>query len=185
MDIADTTFPLSFPEPHTPSVSKPSNRCQKPKSEATTGPSTGIMQAPGQQGQGQGPQGQGQPPPQRQQQQIIPPQQQNQPDQPMTPQLMHNQDTLVMMMRQMGINGQLGLPPSLTSRQPPPGGGMGPGGVVSESNINAEIMRIPLNVILQLKQENGLGDKDLASLTMLEKVRFLFRFFVLSSLYRC
>ena len=62
---------------------------------------------------------------------------------------------------------------------------MGPGGVVSESNINAEIMRIPLNVILQLKQENGLGDKDLASLTMLEKVRFLFRFFVLSSLYRC
>ena len=50
---------------------------------------------------------------------------------------------------------------------------------MSESNINAEIMRIPQNVVLALKRENGLGDKDLATLTMPEKVRsfyFVFRF---------
>ena len=52
-----------------------------------------------------------------------------------------------------------------------------------ESHFNAEIMRIPMNDILALKQENGLADKDLATLTMPEKVRslyFEFRFFVLS-----
>ena len=78
--------------------------------------------------------------------------------------------------------GMMHSSPSLASRQPPPGG-MGPGGAISESNINTEIMRIPTNIILQLKRENGLGDKDLASLTMPEKVRCLFRlsrFFLLS-----
>ena len=50
---------------------------------------------------------------------------------------------------------------------------MGPG---SENNVNAEVMRIPTNIILQLKRENGLADKDLATLTIQEKVRSLFRF---------
>ena len=67
--------------------------------------------------------------------------------------------------------GMMHSSPSLASRQPPPGGGMGPGGAVSESNINTEIMRIPNSMVSQLKRENGLGDKDLASLTMPEKVR--------------
>ena len=72
--------------------------------------------------------------------------------------------------------GMMHASPSLASRQPPPGG-MGPGGAVSESNINAEIMRIPQNVISTLKRENGLGDKDFAALTMQDKVRSLcFRF---------
>ena len=69
--------------------------------------------------------------------------------------------------------GMMHSSPSMAPRQPPPGG-MGPVGAVSESNINAEIMRIPQNVIIALKRENGLGDKDLATLTMPEKVRFLY-----------
>lgn len=69
--------------------------------------------------------------------------------------------------------GMMHSSPSLASRQPPPGG-MGPGGAVSESNINAEIMRIPQNVMLTLKRENGLADKDFATLTMPEKVRSLY-----------
>ena len=55
--------------------------------------------------------------------------------------------------------------PSLTSRQPP--GGMG---AASESNINAEVMSIPQHFMNSLKREMGLGDKDLATLTMAEKV---------------
>ena len=67
--------------------------------------------------------------------------------------------------------GMMHASPSLASRQPPPGGGMGPGGAVSESNINADIMRIPTSILHALKRENGLADKDIASLTMVEKVR--------------
>ena len=67
--------------------------------------------------------------------------------------------------------GMMHFSPSLTSPQPP-GGGMGPGSVL-ENNINA---RIPTNIILQLKRETGVADKDLATLTILEKVRSLFRF---------
>ena len=73
--------------------------------------------------------------------------------------------------------GMIHSSPSLASRQPP--GGMGLGGAVSESNINTEIMRIPQNLMNTLKRENGLGDKDMASLTLSEKVRslyFMFRF---------
>ena len=56
--------------------------------------------------------------------------------------------------------------PSLTSPQPP--GGMG--GIVSESNINAEVMSIPQHFMNSPKREMGMGDKDLATLTMAEKV---------------
>ena len=43
-----------------------------------------------------------------------------------------------------------------------------------ESEINAELMRIPQMLLLSLKQGMGLADKDLASLTLVEKVCFLF-----------
>lgn len=58
--------------------------------------------------------------------------------------------------------------PSLTSRQPPPGGMSS--GAVSENNINAEVMRIPQVLMNSLKGEMGLGDKDFAALSMAEKV---------------
>ena len=66
--------------------------------------------------------------------------------------------------------------PSLASRQPPPpgpqqqgGAGPIPGG--SREDLNSEIMLIPQNTLNVLKQELGLGDKDLPSLSMNEKVR--------------
>ena len=67
--------------------------------------------------------------------------------------------------------GMMHSSPSLASRQPSPGGGMNPGGAVSENNNNTKIMLIPTSILLQLKRENGLADKDIASLTMVEKVR--------------
>jgi len=66
--------------------------------------------------------------------------------------------------------GMIHSSPSLAPRQPLPDG-MG-GGAVSENNINAEVMRIPQVVMNALKRDIGLGDKDLATLTMQEKVRF-------------
>jgi hypothetical protein len=65
--------------------------------------------------------------------------------------------------------GMMHASPSLASRQVPPTG-MG-GGAVSE--INAEVMHIPQNLMTTLKREMGLADKDLATLTTAEKVRFL------------
>jgi hypothetical protein len=57
--------------------------------------------------------------------------------------------------------------PSFTPRQPPPGGS-----AVSETNTNTEVMRIPQATLMTLKREMGLADKDLATLTMQEKVLF-------------
>ena len=42
-----------------------------------------------------------------------------------------------------------------------------------ENEVNAELMRIPQMLVLSLKQGMGLADKDLASLTLAEKVCFL------------
>ena len=41
--------------------------------------------------------------------------------------------------------------------------------------VNAEIMRIPPPVLQQLKQEMGLGDKDVAAFSVEEKVCSVFR----------
>jgi len=73
--------------------------------------------------------------------------------------------------------------PSLASRQPPPPGGQGPqqqGGAgpipggSREDAVNSDIMLIPQSTLNVLKQELGLGDKDLPSLSMNEKVRVFF-----------
>jgi hypothetical protein len=72
--------------------------------------------------------GQGQGQPSQPQQQNLPPQQQqqNQPGQPMAQQIaMHSQQQL-MMIRQMGMNGPIGPPPSLAGSQPPIGQGSTP-----------------------------------------------------------
>ena len=65
-------------------------------------------------------------------------------------------------------SGMMHASPSLASRQVPPTG-MGVGAV---SEINAEVMHIPQNLMTALKREMGLADKDLATLTTAEKVRF-------------
>jgi collagen type III alpha len=68
--------------------------------------------------------------------------------------------------------GMMHSSPSLVPRQAPPSG-MG-GGAVSE--INAELMHIPQNLMTTLKREMGLADKDLTALTLTEKVRFSLSF---------
>lgn len=57
--------------------------------------------------------------------------------------------------------------PSFMARQPPPGGAM------TEQAMLLELRSIPSNTLLTLKQEIGLGDKDLLTLTPQEKVRAL------------
>ncbi|KIM44375.1 hypothetical protein M413DRAFT_351741, partial [Hebeloma cylindrosporum] len=117
-------------------------------------------QTPGQQ-QGQLPQGQGPPTPgyqpqQQQQQGGRPPSRTNTP--------------------RSGIMSHAS--PSLASRQPPPpghgpqqqGAGPMPGGS-REDAVNGEIMVIPSSTMTVLKQELGIGDKELSSLSMNEKVR--------------
>ena len=66
--------------------------------------------------------------------------------------------------------GMMHSSPSLVPRQPPPGG-MG-GSATSENSINAEVMRIPQVQLIALKQDIGLADKDFATLTLMDKVRF-------------
>jgi collagen type III alpha len=122
-------------------------------------------QTPGQQ-QGQVPQGQGPPTPgyQPQQQGGRPPSRTNTP--------------------RSGIMSHAS--PSLASRQPPPpgaqqqqgGAGPIPGGS-REDAVNTEIMIIPTNMMNVLKQELGLGDKDLPLLSMNEKVCVFFFLVVL------
>jgi collagen type III alpha len=58
--------------------------------------------------------------------------------------------------------------PSLVARQPP--GGMASDLRAQENAINIELNRIPPPVLNALKQEAGLGDKDMMSLTIEEKV---------------
>lgn len=73
---------------------------------------------------------------------------------------------------QPGSPGQAVMPPGpsplLAARQP-----QGMHAQINETNINAEISRIPPNILMSLKQEIGLGDKDLPSLTLDDKVRDL------------
>ena len=127
-------------------------------------------QTPGQQ-QGQLPQGQGPPTPGYQPQQQRPPSRTN----TNTP--------------RSGIMSHAS--PSLASRQPPPpgqgpqqqgGAGPIPGGS-REDAVNTEIMIIPQNTMNVLKTELGLGEKELSSLTMNEKVCILFIYYVLFLLF--
>lgn len=67
--------------------------------------------------------------------------------------------------------GQGGMPlpsPSMASRQPP---GV-PGITAAENHTNAELLQIPQSLLQQLKQEAGVGAKDLPSLTLSDKVGF-------------
>ncbi|KAF8810421.1 hypothetical protein BYT27DRAFT_7209418 [Phlegmacium glaucopus] len=68
--------------------------------------------------------------------------------------------------------GMMHSSPSLTPRQPD---GMN-GGAASENNINNEVMHIPQVLLISLKREIGLADKDLASLTTVEKNRILYAY---------
>jgi hypothetical protein len=56
----------------------------------------------------------------------------------------------------------------MAPRQPPGSGGI----TAVENNINAELMHMPQSVLQQLKQEAGIGTKDLPSLTLADKVSF-------------
>lgn len=61
--------------------------------------------------------------------------------------------------------------PSLMARQPP--GPMHPGPdmrQIQENSVNNELQRIPQPILSALKQEAGLADKDLPSLTLEDKV---------------
>ncbi|KAI0923534.1 hypothetical protein AcW1_006465 [Taiwanofungus camphoratus] len=77
---------------------------------------------------------------------------------------------------QPGSPGQSGMmtapSPSMSARQPP---GMSSGDIrqMQESSLNTDIFRLSAGVLNQLKQEAGLGDKDLPSLTSEEKQRIM------------
>lgn len=60
----------------------------------------------------------------------------------------------------------------MAPRQPP-----GPGNMpaTAENQINNELMQIPQSLMQQLKQEAGIGTKDLPSFTLPDKVCFMLR----------
>jgi hypothetical protein len=65
-----------------------------------------------------------------------------------------------------GQGGMLHPSPSMASRQPPGANNM----TAQENHINSELMQIPQSMLQQLKQDAGVGAKELQSLTLADKV---------------
>ncbi|GLB41577.1 hypothetical protein LshimejAT787_1001770 [Lyophyllum shimeji] len=71
-----------------------------------------------------------------------------------------------------GQGGMMHPSPSIANRPPPGTGQMMPGGMM-DANLNNQLMAIPTATLSQIKQELGMDNKDLPSLTSQDKQRIL------------